>query len=83
MPRQPARHDHARWRVDCVEEPQRQLGIVTLLFRRVREFLHVKVGENAQHGRAHIGPGALAERGNTIEAGRLFVVHDTLAWSAN
>ncbi len=82
MTRQPARHDPAGRLIDRVEEAQRQLGIMAFLVRRVREFLHVKVGEHAQHGRTHIGPAALAERGDTIEAGKIFVVHDTLACSA-
>ena len=46
-----------------VEQPQRQLGVVTLLIRRVRQLLHVEVGQDAQQRRPHIDTAAQSEMG--------------------
>ena len=61
MARQPAGHGRARRHVHGVEQPQREFGVMALLVRRVRQLLHVEIGEDPQQCRAHIDAAAQAE----------------------
>jgi hypothetical protein len=67
MTRQPPRYGDARWQVHCIEQAQRQFGIVPLLVRRMCKFLYVEVGENAQQRGAHIDPATQSETGEVFK----------------
>ena len=68
MARQPRCHGGARRHIDRFEQPQRKLGVMPLLVGRVRELLHVEVGEDAQQCRPHIDPAAQSQTGEVVEA---------------
>ena len=78
MVRKLAGNGGARLDLDDVEQTQRQLGVVALLFGRVPEFLYVEIGENAQQSWTHIGPAAQAEIGEAVEAGKARNFHRML-----
>ena len=42
--------------IDGVDEPQRQLGVVSFVFGRVCRPLQVEVGEHPQQCRSHVDP---------------------------
>jgi hypothetical protein len=78
MLRQLAGHGGARVNVDGIEQTQRQLGVMALLFWSVPEFLYVEIGENAQQGWTHVVPAAQAEIGEAVEARETRNVHQML-----
>ena len=78
MARQPPGDGRARRDIHGVEQAQRQFGVMTLLVGRMRQLLHVEVGEHAQQRRPHIDPAAQSEMGEIVEARQASAFHN--AW---
>ena len=51
----------------CIDEPQRQFGVIVFVFRRVDRPLQVEIGEYSQQGRAHVDPISLSEIEQALE----------------
>ena len=61
--------------ISRIEETEREFGIVTLLVRGVRRFLHVELCEHAQQRRTHIGATRGCKTGEVIQRPAVCAVH--------
>ena len=61
-------HDRARRRIDCVDQPGRELDELPLLLQCVQWLLHVEVGQDAQQSGADVDAVAQCEVIKTLEA---------------
>ena len=67
--RQPLGHRGACRHVGRVDQPQRQLGIVALVVRRMGRFLQIEVGQHPQQGRADVETLPVTMIEQTLQAG--------------
>ena len=54
-------------KVGRLQQPQREFGVLALLRGRVAEPVNIKIGEDPQQGRTHVGASACAEVGKALE----------------
>ena len=66
---QPRRQRRPHGDVGRIDQPQRQLGVVALVFRRMRSFLQIEIGQHPQQGRAHIDAFMAIEIEQTFDVG--------------
>ena len=60
----------ARRKIDRVDQPQHQLGVMAFFLRRVRGLLHIKIGEHAHERRADIDAVAPREAVEPLKLGK-------------
>ena len=73
---QSVRNCGARRNVHGIEQSQRKFGVMPFLIRRVRQLLHIEVGEDAQQRGPHIDPAAQSEISEIVEARQAGAFHN-------
>jgi hypothetical protein len=68
--RQPLRHRGTGRHVGRIDQPQRQLGVVALVVRRMGRLLQIEVGQHAQQGRADVETVPLTMIEQALQAGK-------------